>query len=81
MTKYEKPVLEVIELRPEERLANAYTLSNNNDKYEFTIFDEDLSDDNFDFFKYRKIGANEKYAAMTFATKSAVRDFLKFLGF
>jgi hypothetical protein len=80
MINYEKPALEVIELRPEERLA--YTCVASNGSYKFTIDDEDWTDGNtvleaVQGWKKKTDGSKFKFAFWDIS----MSDFKKFLGF
>lgn len=80
MRAYESPELEIIELRPEERLAMAYMTGNSNGKYTYTIFDNDTTDDKYDYFSYSDKTQTD-FGIQMGATKKAISDFLKTLGF
>lgn len=79
MTKYEKPVLEIIELRPEERLARGSVGTNGlDDEWTFTVKDKIANDEIIDrFFAMRDNGDVFSWGGKT---KTWLNDFLVGLG-
>lgn len=82
MKQYEKPVLEIIELRPEERLATTnYIKNGENQDWSFTIFDKDTSDGNFDSFMFTSKTGQSGGGYLYGMTQDFIRSFLRTIGF
>ena len=82
MRKYEKPVIEVVELRPEERLATGYirTASDENANWFYTILDTTATG-NVDVFTYGQKSAPTLTTSITNWTDSMIQNLLNALGF
>lgn len=82
MRIYEKPVLEIIELRPEERLAGTSVLVKDVYRgWNYTIYDHDQNgakDHKIDYFE--AWDDNGRYQNAWLPTKKVLHNFLKDMG-